>query len=72
MVGHENSEAQAAVTHQTESAGWDPELVRDEAGRTDRPAPDCPVEVALAALSRHARGGRRVGLEGFNEPVRPR
>jgi DNA-binding HxlR family transcriptional regulator len=30
---------------------WDDELVPDEAGRTDRPEADCPVEVALAAIS---------------------
>ncbi|WP_424214637.1 winged helix-turn-helix transcriptional regulator [Streptomyces sp. BI20] len=33
------------------AAGWDEELVPDPAGRTDRPDPDCPVEVALAAVS---------------------
>ncbi|WP_245533436.1 winged helix-turn-helix transcriptional regulator [Actinoalloteichus spitiensis] len=31
--------------------GWDRELVPDVAGRTQRPDPDCPVEVALAAVS---------------------
>ncbi|MFF3004155.1 winged helix-turn-helix transcriptional regulator [Kitasatospora sp. NPDC057940] len=31
--------------------GWDVELVPDERGRTARPEADCPVEVALAALS---------------------
>jgi Predicted transcriptional regulators len=30
---------------------WDPELVPDEAGRTTRPEPTCPVEVALAAIA---------------------
>ncbi|MEU9073306.1 winged helix-turn-helix transcriptional regulator [Kitasatospora sp. NPDC004745] len=41
--------------HQTGSDGrprrWDAELVPDERGRTARPQEDCPVEVALAALS---------------------
>ncbi|WP_020670436.1 winged helix-turn-helix transcriptional regulator [Amycolatopsis nigrescens] len=37
--------------HQTETHGFDPELVPDERGRTSRPEPDCPVEVALAAIS---------------------
>jgi DNA-binding HxlR family transcriptional regulator len=43
------SEHTAAVGHQTET--WDPELVPDERGRTSKPEPDCPVEVALAAIS---------------------
>lgn len=30
---------------------WDTELVPDERGRTSRPEADCPVEVALAAIS---------------------
>ena len=30
---------------------WDADLVPDEAGRTDRPEPSCPVEVALAAVA---------------------
>jgi DNA-binding HxlR family transcriptional regulator len=30
---------------------WDGELVPDERGRTARPEPSCPVEVALAAIS---------------------
>ncbi|WP_436771205.1 winged helix-turn-helix transcriptional regulator [Yinghuangia sp. YIM S09857] len=32
-------------------AKWDAELVPDARGRTVRPSPDCPVEVALAAIS---------------------
>jgi DNA-binding HxlR family transcriptional regulator len=35
----------------TSGRAWDDELVPDDAGRTDRPEPDCPVEVALAAIS---------------------
>ncbi|MFI2352425.1 hypothetical protein ACH492_36635 [Streptomyces sp. NPDC019443] len=30
---------------------WDGELVPDERGRTRQPEPDCPVEVALAAVA---------------------
>jgi DNA-binding HxlR family transcriptional regulator len=30
---------------------WDVDLVPDEAGRTDRPEPSCPVEVALSAIA---------------------
>ncbi|MEW2085750.1 helix-turn-helix domain-containing protein [Streptomyces sp. NPDC005283] len=30
---------------------WDVELVQDERGRTGQPEPDCPVEVALAAVA---------------------
>jgi DNA-binding HxlR family transcriptional regulator len=30
---------------------WDAELVPDGRGRTVRPTPDCPVEVAVAAVS---------------------
>ncbi|WP_232376309.1 winged helix-turn-helix transcriptional regulator [Amycolatopsis aidingensis] len=41
--------------HQTETHGparrLDPELVPDERGRTSRPDPGCPVEIALAAIS---------------------
>ncbi|MFF0546764.1 winged helix-turn-helix transcriptional regulator [Nocardia thailandica] len=32
-------------------AEWDGELVPDARGRTRAPAPECPVEVALAAVS---------------------
>jgi DNA-binding HxlR family transcriptional regulator len=39
----------ARAGHQTET--WDPELVPDARGRTQRPSPDCPVEVALAAIA---------------------
>ncbi|MFG2291848.1 winged helix-turn-helix transcriptional regulator [Streptomyces sp. NPDC048603] len=38
--------------HQTETHGdWDATLVPDARGRTDRPLPHCPVEIALAAVS---------------------
>lgn len=39
--------------NQTESHsdGWDTELVPDAGGRTVRPEPDCPVELALTAVS---------------------
>lgn len=59
-VIHGHSEAAADVGHQTETDqpgrrryDGDPrgELVPDERGRTDRPDPNCPVEVALAAIS---------------------
>lgn len=40
------------MAHQTVSR-WDAELVPDDAGRTDRPDTECPVEIALAAI-----GGR--------------
>ncbi|ASR37991.1 HxlR family transcriptional regulator [Prauserella marina] len=33
------------------SDGFDPELVPDARGATRRPEPECPVEVALAAIS---------------------
>ncbi|MEV7446482.1 helix-turn-helix domain-containing protein [Streptomyces sp. NPDC091204] len=50
---HDHSQADAAMGHQREShaEGWDPELVPDAGGRTRRPEPDCPVELALAAVS---------------------
>jgi DNA-binding HxlR family transcriptional regulator len=44
-----HSEHTAQAGHQTET--WDPELVPDVRGRTHRPTPDCPVEVALAAIA---------------------
>ncbi|MGW0365994.1 winged helix-turn-helix transcriptional regulator [Streptomyces sp. NPDC002990] len=31
--------------------GWDAELVPSRRGRTRRPEPDCPVELALAAVA---------------------
>ncbi|RZS43816.1 HxlR family transcriptional regulator [Herbihabitans rhizosphaerae] len=37
--------------HQTETHAFDAELVPDSRGRTRRPSPECPVEVALAAVS---------------------
>lgn len=40
-----------SAAHQTVSDGWDRELVPDHHGETHRPEPDCPVEVALAAIS---------------------
>ncbi|MFC0110025.1 winged helix-turn-helix transcriptional regulator [Kibdelosporangium aridum] len=43
------SQAEARVGHQTET--WDASLVPDARGKTDRPSPDCPVEVALDAIS---------------------
>ncbi|AJT42435.1 winged helix-turn-helix transcriptional regulator [Psychromicrobium lacuslunae] len=39
------------MTHQTVSPRWDQELVPSEAGQSQAPTPDCPVEVALAAVS---------------------
>ncbi|MBP2476826.1 DNA-binding HxlR family transcriptional regulator [Crossiella equi] len=52
-MSHATSEASSDEGHQTETHGFDPELVPDERGRSRRPEPDCPVEVALAAI-----GGR--------------
>ncbi len=57
--------------HQTETHAWDAELVPGPRGRTRRPEPGCPVEVALAAVSgrwttlllRELMGGPR----GFTE-----
>ncbi|GAA3992383.1 hypothetical protein GCM10022247_09400 [Allokutzneria multivorans] len=49
MVGtHGTSEAKRLDGHQTET---DAELIPDARGRTDKPEPTCPVEVALAAIS---------------------
>ncbi|WP_418953363.1 winged helix-turn-helix transcriptional regulator [Streptomyces cinnabarinus] len=71
-MGHVASEHTGDVGHQTEShASWDPELVPGPCGRTRRPEPGCPVEVALAAVSgrwatlvlRELMGGPR----GFTE-----
>ncbi|MET0237917.1 MAG: helix-turn-helix domain-containing protein [Kibdelosporangium sp.] len=42
-------EPAAHAGHQTET--WDAGLVPDERGRTRHPSPDCPVEVALAAVA---------------------
>lgn len=39
------------MAHQTVSPQWDAELVPTPDGRTHAPAPDCPVEVSLAAIS---------------------
>lgn len=50
-MSHADSQTTPAAGHQTETRGWDPELVPDERGRTAAPEPDCPVEVALAAIS---------------------
>ncbi|MBB5852786.1 winged helix-turn-helix transcriptional regulator [Amycolatopsis umgeniensis] len=46
---HADSETDREAGHQTET--FDGELVPDARGRTRRPEPDCPVEVALAAIS---------------------
>lgn len=39
------------MTHQAVSEAWDQELVPTPSGRTTAPLPDCPVELALAAIS---------------------
>ncbi|BCJ46987.1 transcriptional regulator [Actinoplanes ianthinogenes] len=39
------------MAHQTVSHRWDIDLVPDDAGRTDRPDAECPVEMALAAIN---------------------
>lgn len=48
-TGHMHSQAHVDASHQTET--WDRALVPDSRGRTDRPSPGCPVEVALDAIS---------------------
>lgn len=53
MFSHDHSQADGVVAHQTVSRPWDGDLVPDDAGRTDRPDVECPVEVALGAI-----GGR--------------
>ncbi|MFG3549197.1 winged helix-turn-helix transcriptional regulator [Streptomyces sp. NPDC047725] len=68
---HVASEQPADAGNQTETHRWDGELVPDERGRTRRPEADCPVEIALAAVSgrwttlvlRELMGGPR----GFTE-----
>lgn len=39
------------MAHQAESGVWDAELVPTPSGRTRAPSPECPVEVALAAIT---------------------
>jgi DNA-binding HxlR family transcriptional regulator len=51
MGGHGGSLAGGSVAHRTESADRVSELVPTAAGATARPEPECPVEVALAAIS---------------------
>lgn len=69
---HAASEQPVDIGHQTEThATWDAELVPGPRGRTHRPEADCPVEVALTAVSgrwttlllRELMGGPR----GFTE-----
>ncbi|MFD7668266.1 winged helix-turn-helix transcriptional regulator [Streptomyces sp. NPDC059788] len=69
---HAASEHSADVGHQREThTSWDTELVPGPQGRTHRPEADCPVEVALTAVSgrwttlllRELMGGPR----GFTE-----
>ncbi|MFJ8011359.1 winged helix-turn-helix transcriptional regulator [Streptomyces sp. NPDC096339] len=50
---HGGSQPEAEMGHQTEShtGRWDTELVPDDSGRTRRPEPHCPVELALTAVS---------------------
>jgi DNA-binding HxlR family transcriptional regulator len=51
MGAHAASEVGPGAGHQAVSGDWDPDLVPDYSGRTQRPEPTCPVEVALAAIS---------------------
>lgn len=52
LISHEASEDLETVAHQAVSSeGWDEELVPDQRGRSRRPDPSCPVEVALLAIS---------------------
>ncbi|WP_199543516.1 helix-turn-helix domain-containing protein [Prauserella sp. PE36] len=51
LDAHVTSQAGPPEGHQTVSRSFDPELVPDARGATDRPEPDCPVEIALAAIS---------------------
>lgn len=39
------------MAHQAVSIRWDDELVPTPSGRTPAPSADCPVEIALAAIS---------------------
>ncbi|WFB11143.1 helix-turn-helix transcriptional regulator [Streptomyces sp. LX-29] len=39
------------MAHQTDTDAWDGDLVPSPRGRTARPEADCPVEIALAAVS---------------------
>ncbi|MGW2179701.1 winged helix-turn-helix transcriptional regulator [Streptomyces sp. NPDC001732] len=50
-MGHVASEQPDGVRHQTETHVWDAELVPGQLGRTHRPEAECPVEVALTAVS---------------------
>ncbi|WP_045704870.1 winged helix-turn-helix transcriptional regulator [Streptomyces rubellomurinus] len=46
-MGHQTGSDRAGG----DARAWDEELVPDGHGRTARPEPDCPVEVALAAIA---------------------
>jgi DNA-binding HxlR family transcriptional regulator len=46
-----STEAGGLVAHQTVSEAWNKDLVPTAGGRTRAPSPDCPVEVALAAIA---------------------
>ncbi len=48
---HDGSQACREAAHQTETHDWDTDLVPSRPGRTSRPQPDCPVEIALAAVA---------------------
>ncbi|MGJ0184969.1 winged helix-turn-helix transcriptional regulator [Corynebacterium glyciniphilum] len=39
------------MAHQTVSPRWDDELVPTTSGRTQAPSSECPVEIALSAIS---------------------
>ncbi|MFF3953922.1 winged helix-turn-helix transcriptional regulator [Streptomyces sp. NPDC001890] len=51
-MSHAASEQPVDMGHQMEThTAWDAELVPGPRGRTHRPEGDCPVEIALAAVS---------------------
>lgn len=51
MAHQTETHGQGGTEHDGERETWDEELVPTVAGRTARPEPGCPVEVALAAVA---------------------
>lgn len=51
IIGHKTNEPGGIVAHQTVSPWWDEELVPTTSGRTQAPSSECPVEIALSAIS---------------------
>ncbi|RNL82666.1 winged helix-turn-helix transcriptional regulator [Halostreptopolyspora alba] len=50
-MAHADTVANAAVAHQTVSGAPVDDLVPDGRGDVGAPSPDCPVEIALAAIA---------------------